>query len=67
MTRLVGKHLRSPLQPLPFSPSWARYLNTVAARREYGLFRCHSEHFERTISGRFRNLERDEAIMNRFL
>src|SRR5271170_524111 len=27
--RLTGKHLRSPLQALPFLPSWARYLNTV--------------------------------------
>jgi hypothetical protein len=26
------QHLRSPPQPLPFLPCWARFLNTVAAR-----------------------------------
>ena len=31
-TRLTGNHLPLPLQALPFLPSWARYLNTVAAR-----------------------------------
>ena len=31
-TKLTGKHLRSSPQPLPFLPSWARLLNTVAAR-----------------------------------
>jgi hypothetical protein len=31
-TKRTGKHLRSPPQPLPFLPSWARFLNTVAAR-----------------------------------
>src|SRR5258708_28395519 len=41
-TKLTGKHLRSPPQPLTFLPSWARFLNTVAAsagsqaRRNYG-------------------------------
>ncbi len=31
-TKLTGKHLRSSPQPLLLFPSWARFLNTVAAR-----------------------------------
>jgi len=31
ITKRPGKHLRSPPRPLPFLPSWARFLNTVAA------------------------------------
>jgi transposase len=31
-TKHPGKHLHSPPQPLPFLPSWARILYTVAAR-----------------------------------
>ena len=32
--RLTGNHLRSPARALPFLPSWARFLNTVAAMLE---------------------------------
>jgi hypothetical protein len=53
-TKLIGKHLRSPFQPPPFPPSWARFLNTVAARAATTAMianrRAHRNHHLRPVA-----------------